>query len=281
MNDHSRRAREFRQIDVFTDAPYRGNPLAVVLDGTDLSSDQMQQFANWTNLSETTFLLPPTAPSADYLVRIFTPVAELPFAGHPTIGSCRAWLDAGGSPAQPDVVVQQCGAGLIAIRRDGDRLAFAAPPLRRSGPVDPDLVDQIVSVLGIERDAVVDCAWIDNGPGWVGVLLGSAAEVLALRPTFADLDIGVVGPHPQGSPHALELRAFFPKDGVLVEDPVTGSLNASVAQWLLGSAAVAAPYVASQGTVLGRAGRVHVSVGDGEIWIGGDTVTCIIGTVTL
>lgn len=281
MSDQPERVREFRQIDVFTDVAYRGNPLAVVLDGTGLSTDQMQRFANWTNLSETTFLLPPTDPSADYLVRIFTPVTELPFAGHPTIGSCRAWLDQGGRPRRPDVVVQQCAAGLIPIRRDGDRLAFAAPPLRRSGPVDPALLDQIIDVLGIAPAAVVDSAWIDNGPGWVGVLLGSAAEVLALRPRFADLDIGVVGPHPPGGPHALELRAFFPKDGVLVEDPVTGSLNASVAQWLLGSGRVQAPYVASQGTVLGRAGRVHVSVGDGETWIGGHSVTCITGTVTL
>lgn len=275
------RTREFRQIDVFTDVGYLGNPLAVVVDGTDLSTEQMQQFANWTNLSETTFLLPPTDPAADYQVRIFTPVLELPFAGHPTIGSCRAWLDTGGAPARPDVIVQQCAAGLISLRRDGQRLAFAAPPLRRSGPVDQQTLAQLIQALGIRPSEVVDSAWIDNGPGWVGVLLASAEQVLAVKPAFAAMDIGVVGPYPPGAPHALELRAFFPKDGVLLEDPVTGSLNASVAQWLLGSGRVQAPYIASQGTAIGRAGRVHVAVADNEIWIGGDTVTCISGTVIL
>src|SRR5688572_18563941 len=184
--------RQFRQVDVFTAGPYRGNPLAVVLDGTGLTTDGMHRFANWTNLSETTFVVPPTEPTADYLVRIFTPTTELPFAGHPTLGTCRAWLDGGGRPARSDLIVQQCAAGLISIRRDGDRLAFAAPPQRRSGPVDDDMVDQLVQVLGIDRAAVVDCAWIDNGPGWVGVLLGSADQVLAVRPRYADLDIGVV-----------------------------------------------------------------------------------------
>ncbi len=275
------RTREFRQIDVFTDVGYLGNPLAVVVDGTDLSTEQMQQFANWTNLSETTFLLPPTDPAADYQVRIFTPVLELPFAGHPTIGSCRVWLDTGGAPARPDVIVQQCAAGLISLRRDGQRLAFAAPPLRRSGPVDQQTLAQLIQALGIRPSEVVDSAWIDNGPGWVGVLLASAEQVLAVKPAFAAMDIGVVGPYPPGAPHALELRAFFPKDGVLLEDPVTGSLNASVAQWLLGSGRVQTPYIASQGTAIGRAGRVHVAVADDEIWIGGDTVTCISGTVLL
>ncbi len=275
------RTREFRQIDVFTDVGYLGNPLAVVVDGTDLSTEQMQQFANWTNLSETTFLLPPTDPAADYQVRIFTPVLELPFAGHPTIGSCRVWLDTGGAPARPDVIVQQCAAGLISLRRDGQRLAFAAPPLRRSGPVDQQTLAQLIQALGIRPSEVVDSAWIDNGPGWVGVLLASAEQVLAVKPAFAAMDIGVVGPYPPGAPHALELRAFFPKDGVLLEDPVTGSLNASVAQWLLGSGRVQTPYIASQGTAIGRAGRVHVAVADNEIWIGGDTVTCISGTVLL
>lgn len=275
------RTREFRQIDVFTDVGYLGNPLAVVVDGTDLSTEQMQQFANWTNLSETTFLLPPTDPAADYQVRIFTPVLELPFAGHPTIGSCRVWLDTGGAPARPDVIVQQCAAGLISLRRDGQRLAFAAPPLRRSGPVDQQTLAQLIQALGIRPSDVVDSAWIDNGPGWVGVLLASAEQVLAVKPAFAAMDIGVVGPYPPGAPHALELRAFFPKDGVLLEDPVTGSLNASVAQWLLGSGRVQTPYIASQGTAIGRAGRVHVAVADDEIWIGGDTVTCISGTVLL
>jgi PhzF family phenazine biosynthesis protein len=276
-----RRTRAFQQIDVFTDDPFRGNPLAVVVDGTDLTTEEMQQFATWTNLSETTFLLPATEPAADYRVRIFTPVLELPFAGHPTLGSCRAWLDHGGVPQQTDVIVQECGVGLVTIRRDGARLAFAAPPLRRSGPVDAATLDQIVAALDIDRSAIVDCAWIDNGPGWVGVLLGSVDDVLAISPSFTPLDIGLVALHPAGSSFAVELRAFFPKDGVLVEDPVTGSLNASVAQWLLGTGRVSAPYVASQGGALGRAGRVHVSESSGEIWIGGDTVVCIEGTVLL
>ncbi|MBI5088543.1 MAG: PhzF family phenazine biosynthesis protein [Actinobacteria bacterium] len=276
-----RRTRAFRQIDVFTDEPYRGNPLAVVVDGTDLTTEEMQEFASWTNLSETTFLLPATDPSADYRVRIFTPVLELPFAGHPTLGSCRAWLEQGGVPQRADTIVQECGVGLVPIRRDGARLAFAAPPLRRSGPVDEATLDRLVAVLGVERSAVVDSAWIDNGPGWVGVMLGSVEEVLAVKPAFAPLDIGVVALHPAGSSFAVELRAFFPKDGVLVEDPVTGSLNASVAQWLLGSGRLRAPYVACQGGALGRAGRVHVSEADGEVRGGGDTVICIDGTVVL
>ena len=274
--------RPFVQVDVFTTTPYRGNPVAVVLDAAGLSTDQMQRFAHWTNLSETTFVLPPREPDADYHVRIFTPVAELPFAGHPTLGTCHAWLDAGGEPGGDDVIVQECGAGLVPIRRTADGLAFSAPPLIRSGPVEESLVQEIASALGIDRGGVVDAAWADNGPGWVALMLESADAVLALRPGFIDLDVGVVGPHPEGSAEAFEVRAFFPKDGVLVEDPVTGSLNASLAQWLLGSRGARAPYVARQGTALGRAGRVHVSRdGNGAIWVGGGTVTCVAGEVEL
>jgi PhzF family phenazine biosynthesis protein len=274
--------RPFAEVDVFTTTPYHGNPVAVVLDGSGLSTEEMQRFAHWTNLSETTFVLPPSAAEADYRVRIFTPVAELPFAGHPTLGTCHAWLGGGGEPREPDVIVQECGAGLIPIRRTDDGLAFAAPPLVRSGPVEESLVQEIASALQIERDAIVDAAWADNGPGWVAVMLESADAVLALRPRFIDLDVGVVGPRPGGSAEAFEVRAFFPKDGVLVEDPVTGSLNASLAQWLLGSGRASAPYVARQGTALGRSGRVHISSdGDGAIWVGGGTVTCIAGEVEL
>jgi PhzF family phenazine biosynthesis protein len=222
--------RPFAQVDVFTTKPYRGNPVAVVLDGSGLSANQMQRFAHWTNLSETTFVLPPTTSDADYRVRIFTPVAELPFAGHPTLGTCHAWLAAGGEPRDADAIVQECGAGLVPIRRTPHGLAFAAPPLIRSGPVEESLVEEIVGALGIERDAVADVAWADNGPGWVAVLLESADAVLALRPAFIDLDVGVVGPREDGADEAFEVRAFFPKDGVLLEDPVTGSLNASLAQ---------------------------------------------------
>jgi PhzF family phenazine biosynthesis protein len=277
--------RPFRQVDVFTARPYRGNPVAVVLDGAGLGTEEMQRFAHWTNLSETTFVLPPEAPGADYRVRIFTPVAELPFAGHPTLGSCHAWLSERGAAEAGDAhaaIVQECAAGLVSIRRTADGLAFAAPPLVRSGPVEETLVAHLADLLGIARTEIVDAQWVDNGPGWVAVLLESADAVLALRPGSVDLDIGAVGPYPRGAPYAFELRAFFPKDGVTTEDPVTGSLNASVAQWLLDSGRASAPYVASQGTALGRAGRVHVSRdGDGTIWVGGGTVTCIAGRVEL
>jgi PhzF family phenazine biosynthesis protein len=274
--------RPFAQVDVFTTSPYAGNPVAVVLDGAGLATEEMQRFATWTNLSETTFVLAPDAPGADYRVRIFTPVAELPFAGHPTLGTCHAWLEAGGEPADADVVVQQCAAGLVAVRRTGDGLAFAAPPLVRSGPVEEALIAQIAGVIGVSRDAIVDAQWADNGPGWVAVLLASADAVLELAPGYADLDVGVVGPYPPGSPCAFEVRAFFPKDGALVEDPVTGSLNASLADWLLRTGRATAPYVASQGTALGRRGRVHISVDDqGTIWVGGGTVTCVTGEVAL
>jgi PhzF family phenazine biosynthesis protein len=274
--------RPFCQVDVFTTTPYRGNPVAVVLDAEGLSGEQMQRFAHWTNLSETTFVLAPGEAGADYRVRIFTPVAELPFAGHPTLGTCHAWLAAGGTATRAEVIVQECGAGLVQVRQTGDGLAFAAPPLLRSGPVEEPLVEHVAAQLGIDRAAIVDAEWADNGPGWVAVLLDSADAVLALRPGPVDLDVGVVGPYPPGSPAAFELRAFVPQDGATVEDPVTGSLNASVAQWLLRTGRARAPYVASQGTALGRAGRVHVSRDPGgTIWVGGGTVTCVTGQVEL
>jgi PhzF family phenazine biosynthesis protein len=274
--------RPFRQVDVFTSTPYEGNPVAVVLDAAGVSDTAMQRFAHWTNLSETTFVLPPGSDEADYLVRIFTPMAELPFAGHPTLGTCHAWLEAGGSPRRTGVVVQECAAGLVPVRRAAEGLAFAAPPLIRSGPVEEPLVEHVASVLGIERGAIADAQWADNGPGWVAVLLESAEAVLALRPGLVDLEVGVAGPYPAGAPEAFEVRAFFPKDGATVEDPVTGSLNASLAEWLLRTGRVSAPYVARQGAALGRAGRVHVSRdADGSIWVGGGTVTCVDGEVLL
>jgi PhzF family phenazine biosynthesis protein len=274
--------RPFRQVDVFTTTPYAGNPVAVVLDGRGLTTEEMQRLAHWMNLSETTFVLAPSDPGADYRVRIFTPVAELPFAGHPTLGTCHAWLSAGGSPRQEGLVVQECEAGLVPVRQTEDGLAFAAPAVLRDGPVEEALVQRIASMLGIDRGEIGDAQWVDNGPGWVAVLLESAEAVLALRPGFADLDLGVVGPHPEGSPVALEVRAFFPKDGALVEDPVTGSLNASLAQWLLRTGRVSVPYVASQGGALGRCGRVHVSQdAEGGLWVGGGTLTCVTGEVEL
>lgn len=288
--------RGFAQVDVFTSVPYFGNPVAVVLDASGIDDAEMARFARWTNLSETTFVVPPTDPAADYRVRIFTPGAELPFAGHPTIGTCHAWLEAGGQPRDDRAIVQECGVGLVTLRRHERRLAFAAPPLLRSGPVGDADLDAACRVLAIERDQVVAAQWADNGPGWLAVHLGSAEDVLAITPDFGaaeSFDIGVVGPHPVGvvGPHldrgsgvdapAIEVRAFFRSGRVAAEDPVTGSLNAAVAQWLLAQGAITAPYVAAQGTVLGRAGRVHVSVDDDEVWIGGDAVTCVSGNVAI
>lgn len=272
----------FQMVDVFGDGPFTGNPLAVVADAVDLDTETMQRITRWLNLSETTFLLPPTSPQADYRVRIFTLERELPFAGHPTLGSCHAWLADGGVPKQASTIVQECVAGLIPIRREGGLLAFAAPPLMRSGPVEEEKLDEVAGVLGISRSAIIEAQWIDNGPGWIGVLLESADAVRALRPARSHprrIDIGVVGPHAPGGDIAFELRAFFSDShGGLVEDPVTGSLNASVAQWMLGSGRGTAPYVAAQGTALGRTGRVRVDQDcAGAIWIGGRTLSLFRG----
>ena len=275
--------RQFRQVDVFTEEPFLGNPVAVVHGADDLTDEQMRRFANWTNLSETTFLLSPADERADYRVRIFTPKRELPFAGHPTLGSAHAWLEAGGPPARQDAIVQECGVGLVSIRRSPHgHLAFKAPPLIRSGPVDEPVLDEIAAALGIKRPDIVDAQWADNGPGWVAVELASADAVLALTPGVMRLYIGVFGPYPAGSPEAFEVRAFTPLIGGAGEDPVTGSLNASLAMWLLSSGKAAAPYTASQGTALGRRGRVRVTAdGDGAVWVGGGTLTLIRGSVDI
>ncbi|MDN5852383.1 MAG: PhzF family phenazine biosynthesis protein [Actinomycetia bacterium] len=275
-------ARDFRQVDVFTAEPYRGNPVAVVLDGDGLSEEQMAAFARWTNLSETTFVRTPTTPEADYRLRIFTPGGELPFAGHPTLGSAHAWLESGRTPRGGDTVVQECGLGLVRLRRDGDRLAFAAPDLLRSGAVDAETQTTIARALRLDQAGVRAYEWIDNGPGWVGVLLDSADAVLALEPDFAafeGLKIGVVGPYSAGE-FAYEVRAFAPSLTV-GEDPVTGSLNAGVGQWLIGTGIATERYVASQGTRLQRAGRVHVESVGGQVWVGGASTTCIAGQVEL
>jgi PhzF family phenazine biosynthesis protein len=285
--------RAFKQVDVFTTVPYRGNPVAVVLDGEGLSTAQMQEFTNWTNLSEATFLLPPTQAGADYRLRIFCPGRELPFAGHPTLGSCHAWLEAGGKP-RGEFVVQECGVGLVKIKREGDRLAFVAPPLRKSGPLPEEDVALIARGLGVARSDIVGHAWCDNGPNWRGVLLRSAEQVLGLKPdgaVLSGLDVGVVGPRgkvgvagsrPADDECAFEVRAFFPGNNGITEDPVTGSLNAALAQWLIGAGLAPQRYVASQGTALGRAGRVHVQRdAQGDIWIGGASVTCLDGSVRL
>lgn len=275
----------FAQVDVFTAVPLKGNPLAVVLGADTLSEARMAAFANWTNLSETTFLLKPSQAGADYRVRIFTPDRELPFAGHPTLGSCHAWLAAGGRP-RGEEIVQECGVGLVRIRRDGTSLAFAAPPQRRSGPVEPELLAQIARGLQIAPSAIRASNWVDNGPGWVAVMLGSRAEVLALTPdvsALSGINLGVVAPFTaaDGPEAQFEVRALFVVGKTLVEDPVTGSLNASLAQWLIGAGLAPDAYVAAQGTVLGRAGRVRVRKLGDDVWIGGESVTCIEGKVTL
>src|SRR5690606_23585176 len=268
----------FRQVDVFTSEPHLGNPVAVVHDADGLTDAQMAAFARWTNLSETTFLLSPTDPAADYRVRIFTPGAELPFAGHPTLGTAHAWLEAGGRPASGDIV-QECGVGLVTVRREDGRLAFAAPALLREGSVDEDLLVRTAAALGIAREGILEATWCDNGPGWIGVRLADAASVLALTPSYADLPgkIGVVGAHPAGSDTAIEVRAFLPPEMGIAEDPVTGSLNAALGQWVAGDF-LPNTYVASQGTALGRRGRVHVRREGSDVWVGGDTTTILEGT---
>lgn len=276
----------FTQVDVFTTVPTRGNALAVVHDADDLSAEEMAAFARWTNLSETTFLCRPRH-EADYAVRIFTPAGELPFAGHPTLGSAHAWLEAGGVPAHPERVVQECGVGLVTVRR-GARLAFAAPDLLRDGPVaDADLA-AAVAAFRVPPHRVVGAAWVDNGPGWLGLELASADDVLAVEPDRAaasGMKVTLLGRHTPADAAALgcdvEVRAFYSEGDVLFEDPVTGSANAGLAQWLVGAGRLPDRYVAGQGRLLGRDGRVHVEAEAGRIWVGGDVVTCVSGTVRL
>jgi PhzF family phenazine biosynthesis protein len=274
--------RRFSQVNVFSADPLSGNPLAVVHAAGGLSEAQMPALARWTNLSETTFLLPPTDPGADYRVRIFTPARELPFAGHPTLGSCHAWLAAGGKPREPRVVVQQCGVGLVRVRCDGPRLAFAAPPLLRTGPLERDVLSKITKALALAPSDIVDHQWVDNGPGWCALMLRSARHVLSIKPDWTalgPLKLGVVGPHEPGHEAAFEVRAFVGGGGY--EDPVTGSLNASLARWLIGAGLAKPAYVAAQGAALQRAGRVHVRKDGDEIWIGGDVVEVIRGELNL
>ena len=274
--------RRFVQVDVFGENPYRGNPLAVIVDAEGLTTSDMQTFAKWTNLSETTFLLPPTHASADYRVRIFTPTEELPFAGHPTLGSAHAWLTNGGVPKDGNTIVQDCKVGLIGVRREENSLSFAAPPLLRSGPIDNAVLHEAAESLGISHDAIIDAAWIDNGPGWMGILLASADEVLAIQPKPMKLTLGVAGAHTTESRFAYEVRAFYSSNGITFEDPVTGSLNASLAQWLISSGRFNAPYLVSQGTAIGYAGVVKVDVDDSQVvWIGGNVATCISGEVDI
>ncbi|MCR8896886.1 PhzF family phenazine biosynthesis protein [Gordonia sp. GONU] len=277
--------RRFAQVDVFSSTGTEGNPVAVVVDGggpgAPIAEDRMAAFARWTNLSETTFVLPPTDPAADYRLRIFTPDGELPFAGHPTLGSAHAWLTSGGRPKGEDVV-QECGVGLVRIRRSGPRLSFAAPPLRRSGPVDPGVVDEVIAALGVDRDEVRAAEWVDNGPEWMVIQVGSGERVLEVRPdipALGDHKVGLLGLYGSGDVFA-EVRAFVPGIGV-PEDPVTGSLNAGIATWLRATGQAPESYVAAQGAAIGRAGRVHIHDDGDDIWVGGDTATVIEGTVAL
>lgn len=281
--------RQFAQVDVFSKTAFLGNPVAVVLDADGMSDEEMATFARWTNLSETTFVLTPTSPLADYRLRIFTPGGELPFAGHPTLGSAHAWLENSGTPKAEVMLVQECGAGLVSLKVQDDQsgaklLSFKAPITVRTGPLEQDILDEIVLALGVEAEEVVAHQWVDNGPGWACVQLASAERVLELNPKFADgskLMLGLVGAYPSGSPAAFELRAFAPKIGVY-EDPVTGSLNASVAQWFFASGAASGSYTASQGGRLARKGVIELSIDQtGEVWVGGPTITCIRGTVAI
>ena len=275
--------RRFHQVDVFASDGFSGNPVAVVHEAEGIGTGEMLRITSWTNLSEVTFLLPPTTDQADYRVRIFCPGRELPFAGHPTLGTCRAWLAGGGTPRHADRIVQECGAGLIPVRRDADRLAFAAPPLTRSGPVEPQWLADRIDRLGIRHEDIVDSGWVDNGPGWMEVLLPSVEDLLAVAvpgDILPGFDVGLVAPYPAGGECALELRAFFADaDGRIREDPVTGSLNAAVGPGLLATGRREAPSVACQGTALGRRGRIHVSESDGEFWVGGHTTVSIDGTI--
>lgn len=279
--------RPFKQVDVFTSMPYRGNPLAVVLDGSRLSDDEMQRFAAWTNLSETTFLLPPNDDAADYRVRIFTPGGELPFAGHPTLGSCHAWLEQGGKPRGGEFIVQECKVGLVKLRRDGSRLAFAAPPLKRSAP-SPAVLAQVAGALRLKASQVIAAQTLDNGPVWLSLLLDSPQTVLRLAPDHMQLKglghkVGVAAAYndPSAGEPQLEVRAFAMPIGI-PEDPVTGSLNASLAQWLIEEKHMPERYMAAQGACLSRSGRIHIERdAAGQVWVGGQSVTCIAGSVTL
>jgi PhzF family phenazine biosynthesis protein len=274
----------FSQVDVFASQFMAGNPVAVVHDADGLATDEMAAFARWTNLVETTFLLRPTEAAADYWLRIFTPEAELPFAGHPTLGSARAWLVAGGEPSRHGQIVQQCGAGLVRLREESERLSFAAPPLVRDGPVSETDHQLLRKALGLAPDDVVDARWTDNGPGWVSLLLKDAATVLAIdvaREAFGEFtSVGVVGPLPAGGDADFEVRAFIPTIGS-GEDPVTGSLNAGMAQWLIAAGHAPSTYVVSQGTRLRRQGRVFVEQLNGDVWVGGDTTVGVRGSVSL
>jgi PhzF family phenazine biosynthesis protein len=267
-------------VDVFSADPYRGNPVAVILDADGLDDEAMQRIASWTNLSETTFVMSASTAAADYRVRIFTPGGELPFAGHPTLGTARAWLSNGGRSKREGMIVQECGAGLVEVRQDGELLSFAAPQMVHTGPLEDDVLSRIVKALGITGDQLKGHQWVDNGPGGAAVQLATAAEVLALEPKMSaipDLTVGVIGAYPPGSECAFEVRAFAAGIGG-GEDPVTGSLNASLAQWFTSTGRAPERYTVSQGTRLGRTGRIHITADGGTVWVGGVANILFAGT---
>ncbi|HEX6298950.1 MAG TPA: PhzF family phenazine biosynthesis protein [Acidimicrobiia bacterium] len=278
--------RRFRLVDVFGERPLTGNPLAVVLDSEDLSTEEMLEITRWLNFSETTFLSPPNSREADYKARIFSLAGELPFAGHPTLGSCHVWQSLAGESR--DDIVQECGAGLVRLRRSGERISFEAPDLVREGPVDPAEIEELAVVLGIDTSDILAARWVDNGPGWVGILLEGADAVRQIEPDFSRhprgeiLDIGVVGMYPEGWEFLYEVRAFFSGEhGETLEDPVTGSLNASIAQWLIAERGLKTPYVVSQGSARGRSGRVHIDRDAGSVWVGGRVFDIVDGQLGL
>lgn len=278
------RSRPFAQVDVFSARPYQGNPVAVILDGEGLDEEAMLRVARWTNLSETTFVLPPSTDAADYRLRIFTPGGELPFAGHPTLGSAHAWIENGGAPRDEVLIVQECAAGLVEVARRDGFFSFAAPAMRRTGDLEEDFLNDVVTAFRIRHDEVLAHQWVDNGPGWAVVRLATAQDVLDLDPDLSLIPtamVGAIGAYPEGSEYAFEMRTFAPGVGV-AEDPVCGSMNASVGQWLLGSGAMAGGYKVSQGSKLGRAGDITISADpNGAVWVGGATNTLFRGTAAI
>lgn len=277
--------RRFRLVDVFGERPLTGNPLAVVVDSEGLSTAEMLELTRWLNYSETTFLLPPQSPEADYRVRIFTLSGEIPFAGHPTLGTCHVWASLQEDPGVE--IVQECGVGLVYLRRVENGFVFKAPDLLREGPIDGPALADIVSIVGVDEADVLASGWVDNGPGWAGLLLRDAECVTSVTPDISrrvgegPVDIGVVGFHDDASEARYEVRAFFSNHrGELVEDPVTGSLNASMAQWLIGEGLATPPYIATQGSVLGRSGRIHISTDEsGSVWVGGAVFDVVYGSI--
>lgn len=278
--------RRFQQVDVFSTLPYKGNPLGVVLDGEGLDTEALRDYSLWSNLSEVTCILPARREPADYRFRIFARDREYPFAGHPALGTARAWLQAGGVPRDPKQLIAECEAGLVPIRIDGELLSFASPPATRTGAIGAQELDEMLQILGVGREQVVDAQWVDNGPGWAAILLQDAQQVLEISAQAPQRPgrwkIGVLGALPPGSAAGnFEVRALSVENGAVREDPVTGSLNGAAAQWLIDAGHAAAPLVNRQGAKVGRDGQVHLEIADGQLWVGGATNVLIQGSIEL